>query len=119
MTLSGQNFEVYQGDNKEIIITVRNEDGSLLNLDGYEIVWCVHNQTLANVVFQKKTSDGSITVPVPASGEIHILLEQEDTHDLPTKNYGHQCEISDAFENHATIMTGYMRVLRSITHHTF
>lgn len=118
MTTQGQNFEVYQGDNKEIIITVRNKyTGALEDLTGYSAVWCAYNQTLANVVILKVTTDGGIVIPTPTSGELHIILDSEDTADLvPTKNYGHQCEIEDALGNHSTVATGYMKVARSITH---
>jgi hypothetical protein len=117
MTTKGQNFEVYQGDNKEIIITIRNQDGSLTNLTGYSAVWCVHSQTISNIVLQKTTLPlGGIEVPDPASGQLIITLSSVDTSTLATKNYGHQCEIEDNFGNHSTVTTGYIQILRSITH---
>ena len=118
MTISGQNFEVYQGDNKEIIITVRDDNENIIDLTGYSVVWCVHNQRVTDIIFQKTTSLGEeITIPNPTSGEIIITLEGLDTHILTPKNYGHQCEIQDQFGNHATVTTGYMKILKSITHH--
>jgi hypothetical protein len=50
MTIKGQNFELYQGDNKEIIITVRDASGALQNLTGYSAVWCVHKRSVSNIV---------------------------------------------------------------------
>ena len=118
MTITGQNFEVYQGDNKTVIVTVRNQDGSLTNLTGYNAVWCAYRQTPDTIVILKTTTSG-ITIPDPLSGELHIDLGQTDTAALTTSNYGHQCEIEDSFGNHATVMAGYMRVLKSITHPEF
>lgn len=120
MTIAGQNFEVYQGDNKEIIITVRNQDGSLTDLSGYNAVWCVHDITPENVVLLKSTGlAGGIAIPTPANGQLVITLTSDDTMDIITKVYGHQCEIEDSLGNHATVTTGYMKVFKSITHHLF
>lgn len=116
MTISGQNFEIYQGDNKQIIITVKDDNDALLNLDGYSAVWCVHNQSPSNIVFQKSTATGGITIPNPANGQLVITLEGNDTATLPPKTYGHQCEILDGLGNHATVTAGYMKVITSITH---
>jgi len=116
MTTEGQNFTIYQGDSKEVIISVTNEDGSVTDLAGYAgAVFVAYNQTLDSIVIQKLLADG-ITIPTPSNGQLVITLDSEDTEDLVPKNYGIQCEIEDAFGNHATVMTGYMKVLRSITH---
>jgi hypothetical protein len=120
MTINGQNIEVYQGDNKNIIISIVDDDGGILNLTGYNAVWCMHEQTAENIVLQKTTSPGEgITIPDPTNGELVIALEQSDTSELTPKIYGYQCEIEDAFGNHATVTTGYLKLFKSITHHSF
>jgi hypothetical protein len=116
MTVAAQNIETYQGDNKEIIITVTDDDGVLIDLSGYSAVWCVYNQTLETIVIQKETGGLGITIPSPTSGQLVIELESTDTATLVPKNYGHQCEIKDASGNHSTVTIGYIKILRSITH---
>lgn len=113
MTIKGQNLEMYQGDNKTIIITVYNEDGGVATISGYSAVWCAYRQTPFTIAIQKSTLDG-ITIVDP--GQIHIALEQEDTENLDPTVYGHQCEIEDALGNHSTVTTGYLSLIRSITH---
>lgn len=120
MTITGQNFEVYQGDNKEIIIPVKNADGSAANLSGYNAVFLVYDMTSKTQVILKTTAPGQgITIPNPSDGELHITLDHEDTASLTPKNYGLQAEVEDSGGNHSTITAGYVKVLRSITHAEF
>jgi hypothetical protein len=121
MTITGQNFDVYQGDNKELIVTVYDENGSILNLAGYNAVWCIHSLTPEHTYVVLKTTGivGGITIPSPASGQIVISLDSEDTESLTPKAYGHQGEIEDSSGNHATIITGLVKILKSITHGEF
>lgn len=114
MTQAGQNFQVFQGDNHEIVISVVDENGLPANLAGYDAIWCVHQQNHAeNIILQKSTSLGGIVI---SGSDVIISLAQADTATMTPKLYGHQCELEDGSGNHATITTGYMRVLRSITH---
>ena len=120
MTTHGQNIELYQGDNVNIIITVVDDNNQILNLTGYNVVWCLHEQTTEQVILQKTTSPGEgITVPDPTNGEILIPLLQDDTAEMTPKIYGHQCEIEDSSGNHSTVTTGYLKLFKSITHHAF
>lgn len=117
MTISGQNFEVYQGDTKQIIINATDDDGNVLDLTGYTIVWVAYNLTTGELVITKSTANvGEIEVTTPSTGVIQINLESVDTEILPAKGYGHQCEVEDSFGRHATITTGQMSVLKSHTH---
>jgi hypothetical protein len=115
MTIKGQNLEIYQGDNKNIIITVYDENGGLVTLSGYSAVWCAYKQTPFTVAIEKSTTNG-ITILDPSSGQLQITIEQSDTENLTPNVYAHQCEVEDAFGNHATVTTGYFSVLRSVTH---
>ena len=117
MTVTGQNFDMFQGEDKEIIITARDENGDILPLTGYEIVWVAYNLTSSQIVIIKSsTVPGEIDVPTPASGEIHINLVSSDTENLQPKTYGHQCEVVDAFGANSLITTGHIAVNKSHTH---
>lgn len=115
MATTGQNFELHQGDYKQIIITVLDENGEPLDLTGYSAIWCMHVQTLNDIVITKTTSDG-ITISNPTSGELEIELEAVDTESLSARVYGHQCEIEDILGRHATVTTGYVKLHKSVTH---
>lgn len=119
MTTTGQNFELYQGDNKQLIITVRDEDDVIVNLTGYSAVWVAYNVSPQQVILTKTSDLGEITIPVPADGQLIVELEQADTVDVTPKLYGHQCEIEDSSGNHFTVLIGSMRLLKSFTHQSF
>lgn len=112
MATTGQNAEIYQGDYHELIITVVDEDGVVADLSGYSAVWCLYGQTEGNIVLTKTTSDG-ITI---TGGQITIELENVDTENLTPRIYGHQCEVEDIMGRHSTVTTGYVKILKSITH---
>lgn len=117
MTVSGQNFEMYQGEDKEVIISATDENGDVLPLTGYEIVWVAYNLTSGQIVLTKSSNiPGEIDVPVPANGQIYINIVSEDTALLTQKAYGHQCEIVDAFGANSLITAGHLTVYKSHTH---
>ena len=117
MTVTGQNFDLYQGEDKEIIISATDEDGDILPLTGYTIIWVAYNLTSGQIVLEKSSSvSGEIEVPTPLDGQIHISLTSEDTASLQPKSYGHQCEIVDAFGANSLITAGQLTVIKSHTH---
>lgn len=117
MTVKAQNFEIYQGDDKQIIITVYDENGAILDLTGYAAVWVAVQQTTFDVVISKETeASGGISIPDPTNGQLIIELDANDTVSIAPKVYNHQCEIEDASGNHSTVTTGYMTVVRNVTH---
>lgn len=112
MTVTGQNFEIHQGDTKQIIITAYDENDAILDLSGYDIVWVIYHPTTKNLILSKSTGSG-ITVPAPTSGQLLIDLLPEDTENVVPNTYAHECEISTSPTNVSTITTGTVKVLYS------
>lgn len=117
MTISGQNFEMYQGDTKEIHIAVTDEATGLpLDLSPYVafdgITWVMYRQTSQQTVLTKTYGEG-ITVPIPSNGEIIITLLPTDTENINPSTYNHECEIVSSNTNVATVTTGTVKLLFS------
>lgn len=118
MTAIGQNFEVFQGDYKEIEILVKDENNNNLPLDLAPyvafngIVWVVYRKTTKAIVLSKTLSAG-ISVPAPITGIIKITLNPADTELLEPNVYNHECEISSSPTNVATVTTGNLTILYS------
>lgn len=117
MTITGQNFEMYQGDTKEIHIIVTDEETGLpLDLSPYVandgIVWVLYGQTNKNIILSKSYGEG-ITVPVPSTGELIVTLLPTDTENVIPNTYNHECEISSSSTNVATVTTGTLKILYS------
>lgn len=114
MAATGQNFEIYQGNTREIIILVTDDDTGLpMNLSGYSIRWVAYEQTSKSIVLEKTSGGGGITVPNPANGEIVITIANADTQNLVPKLYNHECEISISTTSVITTTVGTMKVLYS------
>lgn len=117
MTISGQNFEVYQGEDKQLIIFVVDETGTALPLAGYDVIWTMYNSTNGNIIIVKSTDvSGQIELDTPSTGYLTINLGSDDTENVVPKTYGHQCEGIDAFTQHSMFTTGQVNVLKSHTH---
>lgn len=117
MTVKGQNFEVFQGEDKQLIIAVVDENGVALTLAGYDVVWVMYNMTNGSIVI-KKSSDilGEIALDTPSAGYITVTLESPDTENVVPKTYGHQLEGIDAFTQHSMFTTGQVDVFKSHSH---
>lgn len=111
MTLSGQNFEMHQGDNKEIIITNYDENDAILDLTGYSIVWVAYHPTTKALILSKSLGDG-ITVPTPENGQIVISLLPADTLSVVPNTYNHEVEITLSSVV-STTTTGTIKILFS------
>ena len=102
---------MHQGDNKQLIITIYDENDAILNLTGYDIVWVVYHPTTKSVILSKSSGSG-ITVPTPSSGQVVIDLLPADTLSVVPNTYNHECEITLSSVV-STTTTGIIKILYS------
>ena len=96
MARTGQNFELYQGESKEVYVYVQSQWGGHYDLTGASVRWRMQYQALDPVPpFLEKSSGSGITIPNPAQGLIKIDLEPQDTEVLPGGFYHHQVEVTE------------------------
>ncbi len=103
MALKNQDFEMWKGNNKELLFTVED----VANLDGSISNWAVSKAGQKEKLFVKTVvnSEGKIvTIPVLP----------EDTEDLPPGNYYHELEIIDGVGSIFTAAIGQMRLYPKI-----
>lgn len=112
MTYAGQNFEMYLGDTKQVIITVYDENDAILDLSGYDITWVLYKLTSKQIVLTKTLGSG-ISVPAPSSGQIVIDILPVDTENLVPNTYVHECELSSSPTDVSTITTGTVKLIYS------
>lgn len=106
MTAIKQDFTMYAGDSKEIIVAVVKEDNTPLELTDVNVIWAMQSK---KATVKKDTSNG-ITVE---GASIHIKLEPEDT-ELLSGAFNHQGKIVDVLENVSTVFTGTVLVMKSL-----
>lgn len=111
MALTNQDFSLYAGDTRNIVVTVTNSDGTPANLTGATIKWVAARGKL--VMISKDTIDNGIVITDALNGAYTIRLNQSDSSDL-AGNLTHESVVTDAFGNITTILTGKMSILPSI-----
>jgi hypothetical protein len=113
MTITGQNFEMFAGDSKEIEIAVVDENGAALDLTPYDAInWVVYKPTTKEIVLSKTLGSG-ITVAAPLTGIITISLVPADTENIFPMIYAHECEINSGTSVVSTVCTGTMKIVYS------
>lgn len=111
MSIPGQNFEMFQGDTKDIEITVTDENGALLDLSSYDSInWVVYRPTTKETVLSKNLSNG---ITVPSLGIIQISLTPADTELITPMIYSHECEINSGASVTSTVCTGSFKLFYS------
>jgi hypothetical protein len=103
--MTNQNFSVYAGDTKNIIITTTTEYGTPLNLTGATIKWRVRKKEFSPIIFSKESPN--ITV---FGNEITIPLAPVDTDNLSGSTLYHECKITDQTGNVSTLFTGFLTI---------
>jgi hypothetical protein len=112
MTQTRQNFEVYAGDDKEVTITVYQEDETtLLNLTSYTLNWVLYDAD-GDILLTKIIASG-LTVPTPSNGQVVVSLVPADTLTLDPGVYSHELEITSVGGKISTVTTGLVKITNS------
>jgi len=101
MAATKQNFSMFAGESKEIIVSVTKENKSKLDLTGSSIKW-----SFRNVI---KTETNGITINDPTNGEFTIYLSPIDTQNLKGI-FSHEATVTDAIGNVSKVMTGTIAI---------
>lgn len=101
MTALKQDFEMFAGDSKQIIVSNTNDNGSPLDLTGASVKW-----SLSDIV---KTNVNGIYISNPINGEFVIHLDPEDTVNKIGK-FRHEAVVTDVVGNVSTVLKGYVTI---------
>lgn len=113
MSLIEQNFEIYSGDSKNIIIIVTDDNENIIDLSGSTIKWALKKtvNSIENNIY-KDTSNGGIEITDALNGEFTVKLNPSDTEGLIGRFY-HEAEVTDAIGSVSTILFGIATIKRS------
>lgn len=111
MTATGQNFTIYQGDDKIVYFTTYDENDALLNINNCSLNWILYKRYPENIVLTKTTASG-ITITNAVGGIFYVRLVPADTENL-LGEYNHECELTDASGYISTIAVGKVDVYKS------
>ncbi len=103
---------MFEGDSKLIDVTVRDENGAVVDLSGFTIRWgmspVVEGGFATPAVLTKEIGTG-IAVASPTSGVFEVTIDPGDTEALSGKYY-HEAEVTDGAGNIATVLTGRITI---------
>ena len=109
MTEYAQDFEVFQGDTKQITIPITDENKAAKTLTGSTQKWEAFDG--ATLKIQKTNADISLVSIAPdTDNAIRFTLTPGDTVALAAKEYDHEAEITDSGGNVSTVTRGKMTV---------
>lgn len=76
-------LSITRGDVRQITITVRNVDGTVLNLTAKRLIFTAKlDRDLAAYVFQKSSATGGIIITTPSTGIATMSIFEADTSSL-------------------------------------
>lgn len=106
MTSVNQDFNMYAGDSKDIVVTIVDEENNPLDLTEASIKWVMKNKNTS--VIKDSTNGASVD-----GSTLHIKLEPEDTINL-SGVFAQQGRIVDALGNVSTVFVGKITILKSL-----
>lgn len=94
MTALAQNFEIWQGEDKDIEVTVYEADGvTVKDITGGSISWIVKKKVSSIEATFTKTSASGITITSGVGGVFTITLSASDTATLSPGRFYHEAKI--------------------------
>jgi len=102
-------FFMYAGDDKALVVTVKDADDAVVNLASATIKWQAARSLGKSSAISKSTSNG-IEITDAAGGVFEIALAAADTEDL-SGNYQHEAEVTFADGSISTVLSGTMKVI--------
>jgi hypothetical protein len=105
MAMIDQDFEMYQGDTKQLIVSVVDGDGVAVDLTGAIITWKLYKSIAGDVPDVVKTLGEGANVTDALNGEFIVELAEADTLNMVGQYY-HEAQVQDIRGYKTTVMTG-------------
>jgi hypothetical protein len=104
MSSNNQNFNLFKGEDKGLLFTIRDSNGDLFDLTGSTAEWILSRNNISSPSIKKTTTAG-ITFPSPESGLMLVSLLATDTQNLWGQYY-HEAAITDTSGNRKVVAYG-------------
>tara|TARA_Y100000310_G_C20100381_1_gene542440 strand:- start:63 stop:410 length:348 start_codon:yes stop_codon:yes gene_type:complete len=104
-----QNFKMRQGDDKKINVTIKDENGDVIDITSFTATYKIATALVDGTVKVTKTVGSGITLTDPTSGVLQIVLVPADTSMLMGQHY-HELELVDTGSLETTVLVGYIEI---------
>jgi hypothetical protein len=108
-----QHISMVQGETYAASVTVKDVNGAVIDLTGYDIRY--EADTTTPIV--KDLDDGNITVSAPATGVFTFTIDPEDTEDLTiegSRGFAHECRVESPTGEITVLFTGRLLVAAGV-----
>lgn len=111
-------FELTLGDSRDLTVTVKDEDGVIVDITGMTVEWAAsvleEGGFDADASISKSTgSAGGVVLTDPANGVFRVRLDAGDTDELADGRYFHQAKVFDGGRPY-TVLRGKMTLLKTL-----
>lgn len=111
MTERGQNMELAEGDDKTIVVTVSEEDGTSKDLTDASVEYELSRYRGGSATISEDTSTG-VSITNATGGEVEVSLDSSDTSSLnDDRVYYHKLVVTDSNGVISTVLTGEVYIL--------
>lgn len=111
MTTTGQNFSMYQGDTKDVIVALDISNTPTLDIATCTFTWVVYKQTSKEIVLTKTTASGIVADNI--NNEITISIVRDETNAM-LGHYLHICKMVDSVGYEYTPFAGSLEIYESV-----
>lgn len=98
MTAKRQNFEIFIGDDADILVTVYDEDGDLLTITGATITWVMKTAAGGAAILTKTVGSGIVI----SGSTFTITLTDTETALLTAGSYFHAASVTISTKTRTT-----------------
>lgn len=103
------NFSLYQGDTKEITVTVLDADDNAVDITSATISWKASRNVNSDAELTKDTTSGGVSITDASGGKFKITITAGDTARM-NGDYYHEAQITFSDGSVSTVLTGTMTV---------
>jgi len=107
MAIKNQNFEMYQKENKRLIISIVDQNGNNKDLTNGSAIFLVIVSGTKKIL--KTTENGGIIID---TYKLNILLNSSDTEDI-IGDFDYQVQATDSLENSEIVTIGQIKINKS------
>lgn len=103
-------FSLCKGDSRQITVTVKDQNGTVINLTGATIRWVLLNPARATLLYKDNTPSKGITITDAVNGLCSIKIDTKDTQNLSAGSYSHEARVIDSNGNSSRVFKGTITV---------
>ena len=112
MTATQQDFEMRKGDTKILEFTVKDSDGTVVDITGSTSKWEAARG--GRTATTKNIAKSGISPSDPTNGKFQVTIDPADTSSLAAGKYFHEAELTDSSSRVITVAEGQMTLVEDL-----